>query len=412
MKKQIISGFFVALAASVMLISGTAEAATLPPGNPFYFMQDGMRSLRRTFTFTPVSRALLEVRLVHERMADIKKVVDAEKGESVVGDAFAAYGEEAQALRTAAGAIDDDRVLMGVGAILIDHGRFFNELLESDAFGAEASGRDAVAFARESLAGLALGVFGDSRASGFVSRIASLSSRDGNPYAEIRIADALSSLELGIADAGKGSDPLERAIKIAKDDLLIGFIGAVKAGSVSLDKAADLPGDKAVRLYVFEEMRVRAHDADMKSRLAQAEQRLASDSVRSRLATAASVQEAILRARGAQAGLSARSGEEAAYFAEQAGMLLMNNAYDLAFQNAVMAYVSASEASFVAGITESELRAAIVSLKREYDALPGTKPSFVEKRIGAIADMAGSAAPQTTLAAIREMRLILGLLHK
>lgn len=412
MKKQIVSGFFVAIAASAMLSSGNAEAATLPPGNPFYFVQDGMRSLRRTFTFSPVSRALLEARLVGEREADIAKVVGAGKDEAVIGDAFVAYGEEVKALRAAAEGIDDERVLSSVGSILVGNNRFFNELIGDDVFKADANGRDAVLFARGSLADLAIGTFGGDRADGFASRVISIARRDGSAYAEISAAEALMSLELGIADAGKGSESLVRALKIAKDDLLIAFIGKLKAGSVSLNKVIDLPGDEAVRLYVFEEMRIRAHDADTKGKLAQAEQRLVADIAASRLATAASVQEAIARAIRTKTGLSARSGEEAAYFAEQAGTLLMNNAYDLAFQNAVMAYVSASEASFLANAVPDELREAIVIMKRRYDALPGAKPAFVEKRIGAIADMAGTALPQATLAAIREIQLVLALLHK
>ena len=405
MKKQTVSGFFIAGAASFALISGSAAAATLPPGNPFYFMQDGMRSLRRTFTFNSVGKALLEIRLVGERQADIAEVMTANKDESVVRAAFSAYGDEVQTLSDAVRGMGDDRVLGGIADLLLAHGEFLGGIAVSGSVPA-----DAVTDAKRRLAGLAIAAFGDAPVGAFRARIGSLVEQGSGEYPEIMAAETLVGFQFEAERTGRTA--FAREIRFTKYELEVSFIGRMKGGTASVAAIAQLTGDRVARMYVLEEMRARVGDVETKTAIGFVERQVASVMLSERLLGASVAREAIMRAAGAVAATGAKASDEAAYFIDQANMFLMNNAYDLSLQNAVAAYVSATNAAIDGSATGDDLRAEIASLKRRYDGLRAVKPAFIEKRISVIADMAGKAPARDTLAAIREMKLILAILGK
>src|SRR3989344_6012567 len=50
------------------------EEPTLLPTNPFYFLKEFGRSVRQVFTFNPIAKAKLELRIVNEKAAEVKKV--------------------------------------------------------------------------------------------------------------------------------------------------------------------------------------------------------------------------------------------------------------------------------------------------------------------------------------------------
>ncbi len=400
-KKQIVSGFFIAFVASFVSFSApaAAAAATLPPGNPFYFMQDGMRVLRRSFTFNQVSKALLEVRLVGERQADIIEVMAAGKDESVVRDAFTLYANEVRLLTAAAKGITDDRVTSAVFNTIVTHSRFFGAIVPGDAVSFNV-----VVAAQDALRRLAVGVFGDAPTGAFRSRVAAALIVSDGEYSEIAAAETLTGIQF-VAEK-LGNVAFAREARFAKDDLIVSFIGKMKGGGASLSVASQAPGDAVARLYVLEEMRARVGDVATKTAIALAERPVLSSLVSRNMLGASLAHEAILRVMSI---MGTKPGDEVAYFLDQANMFLMNNVYDLSFQNAVAAYVSAGNASLETSATVADLHAEIAGLKRRYDALRGIRPAFIEKRITIIADMAGKARNRETLAAIREMKLVLAI---
>ena len=401
-KKQILSGFFIALTACFAGISAPARAATLPPGNPFYFMQDGMRALRRTLTFSPAAKAFLEVRLVGERQDDIREVLAGHKDESVVRAAFSAYGDEVQALGDSMRGGSDERLSDAVAGLLAGHGRFFNSINPDISVPA-----DILSEAKARLASLAIRAFGAVPAGAFRARFASAGASGGDAYRELTAAETLIGFQFEAERAGNAA--FAREIKFAMEDLEVSFIGRMKGGDASLAGLASVPGDRLARLYVLEGVRARVGDIETKTSVGLLERQVLADMASGRQLGAGIAREAIVRA-ASEMPSGAKLADDAAYFADQANMFLMNNAYDLSLQNAVAAYVAASNALLEASATSDDLRAEVASLKARYDALRGIRPSFIEKRIGAIADMVGRSNGREALAAIREMKLVLAIL--
>lgn len=415
MKKQIVSGFFIAFVACVGAVPALAEAATLPPGNPFYFVQDGMRALRRTLTFSPVSRATLELRLVNERQADIREVLSAGKDEAVIAAAFSAYRDELNALEEAMAEIADERIVAGAAQVAIAHMRFFNEAGAMKPVQGDNVAREAVVGAKRAVARFASGVFGGDLNAGMFRRYASLViGRESDPSTLASQTDAITEIELGAADLvveQSGNSVFLRAVRLAKEEALTALVGAAKAGAMPAETLMPSEGDLAIRLYVIEGMRARVGDVEMKASLGFMAERAGAELATRRLAGAGMAREAIARASSATLAIPPREAESPKHFVEQAQSFLMDNAYDLAFRNAVAAYSAASDAALAGAVTPAELREEVSFLKRQYDRAGSGKPLFMEKRIGQIADMLSRAKGRDVLAAIREARLILFLLH-
>lgn len=415
MKRQIVSGFFIASAAYAGLFPAPLEAATLPPGNPFYFMQDGMRALRRTFTFSPASRATLELRLVNERQADIREVLTAGKEESVIRAAFAAYGGEMGALESAMADIADERIVTGAAQVALAHMRFFNEAGAMKWVQGDDVAREAIAGAKRAVAQFASKSFGgDLHAAMFRRYISLVIGRESDAEMLALQTDAIMAIELGAADLvaeQSGNSVFVRAVRLAKDEALTALVGAVKGGALPIERLASSTGDLAIRAYVIEGARARVGDMETKASLGFITQRSTEELSARRLAGAGMAKEAIARASAAAAAIPAREAEGPKHFIEQAESFLMDNAYDLAFQNAVAAYSAASDAALAGAVTPAELREEISFVKRQYDRAGNEKPLFMEKRIGQVADMVSRAKGRDVLEAIREARLILFLLH-
>ena len=52
----------------------------LLPTNPFYFLKEFGRSIRRTFTFKPAAKAELEFKILNEKAAEIEKLRELDSG--------------------------------------------------------------------------------------------------------------------------------------------------------------------------------------------------------------------------------------------------------------------------------------------------------------------------------------------
>ncbi len=403
MKKQIISGFFIAQGVIFTFSVGSVSAATLPPGNPFYFVQDGMRSLRRAFTFNPVSRAMLELRLVAERRSDIREVIAAHKDDETVFTALAAYDDEVDALAGYAKGIGDDQVLTGVAETFIAHTQFFNALLADDAVAGSVGVRAGVIASRDNLINLVLETFGQNGHGAFRSRAEMFIARDAGAYRELYALDALTGLAHEIA-----SPNMTRELALFREDMATTLVGKLKKGSITAEKLVSLPGDPLMRFYSIAAMRDRAGDVETKNTLTLASQSVLAAAVQSRFMAAHEARAAIGYAVAVSAMQGAKS-DQADYFVQQANRFMADGAYDLAFQHGVLAAGAAVDALLSSTLTAEDLRDELALVKHEYDAVR-VKPAFIDKRIVAVADAVGKVPARETLAAIREIKLVLALL--
>ncbi len=409
MKRQIVSGFFIA---SALFCAGfsSAYATTLPPGNPFYFVQDGVRNLRRAFTWGPISKALLSARLVEERRGNIADVFVVGKDEDIIIVSLEAYAAEVSLFGRAAKGLTDDRVLNAALAMAFSGERILGTIGDSPLATSSGTVSDSVSVAKKALARSVSDIFESAGRGALRSRVNAIASRDMGNYSDLSALQALSFLELYASSGGMMSE-----IRLAKDDFAFSLAASVKSGSVSLDKVADQEGSLMMRMYALHEVRMRVGDAETKAILAAAESRVLMEMVSRRLMSAGVVRDAIAYVRAVHAAgalLGVGNNNDGAYFFEQASAFFANNVYDLAFQHAVFAQVTASESFLKRSVSRDALRFEIMALKKHYDALPPPQPTFIEKRIAAISDMIPRVPPAEALSAIREMKFVLALLHK
>jgi len=107
--------------------------------------------------------------------------------------------------------------------------------------------------------------------------------------------------------------------------------------------------------------------------------------------------------------MQASKGDQADYFIQQANRFMDDGAYDLAFQHGVLAVGASTDALLASTLSAEDLRDELALVKRQYDAVR-VKPAFIDKRIAAVVDAVGKAPTQSTLTAIREIKLVLALL--
>ena len=403
MKKQIISGFFIAHGVIFALFTGSANAATLPPGNPFYFVQDGMRSLRRALTFNAVSKALLELRLVSERRADIKEVLVAGKDDEVIFTALRAYDDEVDSLTTVARGIGDSQVFTGVAELFMTHTQFFNTVLVGKSVVGSVGVRSGVIASRENLINLVLEVFGQNGHGAFRSRAQEFVTTDTGAYRELYALDALAGLATVVA-----SPDMTREIGLFKEDMATVLVGKLKRGLVTADNLASLSGDPRMRFYSIAAMRDRAGDVETKNILTLASQSVLKAAAEARFMTAHEARAAIAHAASVAAMQGVKS-DQASYFIQQANRFMGEGAYDLAFQHGVLASGAATDTLLLNTLSAQDLREELAFVKLQYDAVR-VKPAFIDKRIAAVADAIGGVPARETLVAIREIKLVLALL--
>lgn len=399
-KKQIKSGFFIALAAVALCIALSAQAATIPPSNPFYPFQNAVRSLRRSLTFNPIGKALLEVRLTNERMSDVEQVARASYEEQTLETALAAYTVGLDALVASAQGVTDDRVADGVVNIVLRHGMLFDDLIAREGVRLGSDMRDEIHRAQKDINGLAQAVFGE-RAGGVLrTRGGAIIASIPDLFKEIRAAEILTALAMQARSVALTKDS-ERL----KDDLIAAFVAKVKEGVVLLEELPGVAGDELLRLQVLDEARGRTLDLETRNALTVAREHMLEKAKANRRITALVVREELDYTHDMNEAAGIRN-EQITYFIEQAEKFLANDAYEIAFQHAVSAASAVNNAVLLSTITKQDLRQEVLLIKKQYD-MARPKPAFIEKRIAVIADMIERVSARETLAALREVKFAL-----
>ena len=122
---------------------------TLLPSSPFYFFKNFGRGIQRVFTFNPVKKAELELRFADETIAEAKKLAETSpEREDALRRAIENYRATQERLKSRLGALGDaaqnpsvDRLLEKLADRTVKHEKLFEELQErfadSSALGAE-----------------------------------------------------------------------------------------------------------------------------------------------------------------------------------------------------------------------------------------------------------------------------------
>lgn len=131
-------GYLFAQATEVTIEDLGISSAGLLPTNPFYFFKEIGRSFRRLVTFDPIVRAELELSIVNEKAAEVKKVQELSGGnENSIADALRNYRDSQERLKERLSALESVSKNPNVDALIsnlleraVRHEKLFDSLGE------------------------------------------------------------------------------------------------------------------------------------------------------------------------------------------------------------------------------------------------------------------------------------------
>ena len=404
------------------------ENPGLLQSNPFYFIKDFRRSTQRSFLFSSLKRAELELDILNEKAAEIKFLEDINSDNA---DAFSAalnnYGATLNSLKSNLRNINDtvknpnvDRLLNNLLDRNLKHNKLFSQLKpESDA--ATKRKLDSLEDSFAEAAADSLDRFnGSDKFKERISKI--LESQNGGAFKEWRAAEILSQIEEKVSS----NFALREVLLGEKEDLILRTqvkIGLRGLNSVLPAALQLLPGNAPERIKILDEAREYLADQDLKNDFSLVRQLLLDLSAKSRGISKPEAEKLLSQASSAVNALRTQLSESkslsasalllrAEFNLKQAQESFKNAQYPSAFGQASIASAAAKNGLnllYQKNNLENEIR----SLKSEYDLLAKNSPapfdtlSLAEKSLARISDLA-SKDPKSEKAvlALREAKVL------
>ncbi len=255
---------------------GVAEP-TLLPGSPFYFFKTVTRTIQRAFTFNPVRRAELELRFADETVAEAKKISETspERTEALER-AIANYRASQEQLKTRLEALREtsqnpnvDRLLEKLVDRTVKHEKLLAELEQK--LEAHPQLREKLAAVVEKIEESAAAAARKDEPEKFVRKLErALVETKGGDLKHVRSIEILDRLQGKVEERLKEklADIREDFAELLKDDVET-FVNerGEEAPEVIREALEQLPGDKARRLAILEELRERAAEERTKGAL-------------------------------------------------------------------------------------------------------------------------------------------------
>ena len=238
------------------------------PTNPFYFFKEFSRGVRSFFTFNPVAKARLELKVANQKAAEIEKLDEiSPDNEEAIGKALDNYNENISRLRERLGALKGtsdnpniDDLLNKLADRASRHQQLFDELADK-----HKALRDRVENTQNNLTDAtkpALGEFGTP---------AELEARLDNMIAKVKDGSVMGLLRIlrfiDLSGENIKSDEVLKVLEKEKEKITsILEERSSKAGIDVGDMIDRLPGGDAVRIRVLDEVQ-KSVNPDMRVRL-------------------------------------------------------------------------------------------------------------------------------------------------
>lgn len=255
-----------------------SDPGTLPT-SPFYFLKNWGRGIERVFTFNPVSRAELELKIVNEKVAEIKKL-ESTADEAALTKALENYKESAERLKTRFEALKEtsenpnvDKLLDKLADRTLKHQQLFEELK------AKHEGlRNRIEEAKEDLEETT------TDAAERLDTAEKLKERFEKAVENQRERNSKEVRAIGVLDKIEGrvkNDEVRVKISEVKDGLIKKFDARVSSRLVAPSDVSGLleglPITEAQKLRILEQVKERTGNADVKIRLENIEGRIKED---------------------------------------------------------------------------------------------------------------------------------------
>lgn len=253
---------------------GVAEPALLP-SSPFYFLKNLTRGIQRIFTFNPVRKIELELRFADEKIAEAKKLAEASPENSqAIERAIENYRDSQARLKARLGALREtsknpnvNRLIGELAERAVQHEKLFAELKEK--FEARPGLKEKFEAVRESIEESLAEAAGKDGTQQFARKLESV-------LLEVRGSDFkhLSSLEILERIQAKVPEPFREKLAEIREDFserlredIEAFVKTHEAVAPEILREAleKLPGEKARRIVILEEIRGRVEERAQKA---------------------------------------------------------------------------------------------------------------------------------------------------
>lgn len=238
------------------------ENPGLLQSNPFYFMKNFRRSTQRTLTFSYLKKAELELDILAQKLAELKRVKEINLDLEGFNVALDNYGSNVENLKIYSRGLTNDEFLDKLTARILIQLRVLNELKAKEDFRLN----EKLENLQNGLSEVTVSIFANIDPSNLYKRLEkALNGQKGGLFKELVLAEALDKL------SEKSSNDLDREfLAAAKENLLIAQIA--KIDSMNLAPVLPgvfslLPGNVAGRIKVLDELKERAGDSDLKNEL-------------------------------------------------------------------------------------------------------------------------------------------------
>jgi len=276
----LLTGLLAGSCGPLTVLAHTAEAAEadavtisdlgienpgLLPTNPFYFLKEWGRGVRRVFTFNPVTKAELELRIANEKAAEAKQVEEiAPENAGAVAEAVQNYEEAQIRLRVRLESLKEtsknpnvDRLLNELTDRTVKHQKLFDELAKKFENAGEV--KTAVEAAKDKLGeAAAAGALKDDPAKFAAKLENALIASKGGDLKHVQSVELIDRLQEKTAE--KTWESLERLKRDFSERLKEDIEKVLEKDSSAKVRAAieELPGDASRRSILLEEIKASA----------------------------------------------------------------------------------------------------------------------------------------------------------
>jgi hypothetical protein len=415
-----------------------AEGSGLLPSNPFYFLKEWGRGVRKLLTFNPVRKAELELNVLSEKAAELKKLEEiTPENVNALSRAAENYKFATEELRARLEVLKEtsdnpnvDRLLNQLVDRALKHQKLFDELQVK--FENEEELQRELSDLKDDLADVIVAALEkvDSPEK-LRPRFEAALAEQKDEFRELRAAELADRLEEKLS-----SDAAKKEIGTFKDDLLIKFSGRLQGLEFTSPSAAPsivrrVSGEQVRYLKLLDEVREKVLNPDLKSQLNVVRQQILEEVEEENGIGEEEALQAIENAQKLIAEVEARKTpsvkellERAKFNLSQAEKLFDEGNYGGAFGQATAAYAAAKSAWAQLTPDIIDNSQTLNSLKSYYDSLAARARSAeitkeqnpklfelfaeAERRIVELSKLIESKAPQETIAAsLRNIKLLL-----
>lgn len=244
------------------------EEPTLLPSSPIYFFKNWGRGMRKFFTFNPVKKAELELRFADEKIAETKKLADASPEKTkAIENAIENYRRSQKALKSRLESLEKTSQNPNVDSLLekltdraVKHEKLFAELKEK--FEGQKGLEEKFDAAEKNIEENVAEAAKKDKADKFARKLEkALLETKGSDLKHVRSLELLDRFHEKVPEAVKKEfDEIRKDFEARLKEDLEEFVEkqGKDAPAVLKETLENLPGDKAKRLIIVEEIQEKA----------------------------------------------------------------------------------------------------------------------------------------------------------